>query len=117
MATIKSLLEKAMLRLGSRGGRNSNESVWITVDKSSDKSQQFTAPTDGMYVAMARAVNDTSYIWMDDGSGSIWACRALFTNGSITFSFPVKKGATASIQWVSMTESGLLFVKSIGGCS
>lgn len=117
MATIKSLLEKAMLRLGSRGGRNSNEQVDLTVNQSSDEFQRFTAPADGTYEASATATVDNGFMWMDDGSGNNWSCRALFVNGSLIFSFPVKKGASAGIQWSSMKNRTLTFVKSIGGCS
>lgn len=117
MATIKSLLEKAMLRLGSRGGRNSNEQVALTVDQSSSEFQMFTAPSDGTYEARSVATSDDGYAWLDDGSGNSWSCRALFSGGSISFSFPVKKGTSAGIQWVNMKERSLKFVKSIGGCS
>ena len=115
MATIKSLLEKVMLRLGSRGGRNSNENVDITVNQNSNELQGFTAPTDGTYEAEALAENDNGYMWLDDGSCNRWSCRALFANGSMVFSFPVKKGAVARLQWVGLKNRRLRFVKSIGG--
>ena len=117
MATIKSLLEKAMLRLGSRGGRSSEEYVFITVDQNITDFQPFTAPTDGTYVAQATATSDDGYIWMNDGSGNGWSCRALFNNGALVFSFPIKKGATANIQFVGLKNRSLKFTKSIGGCS
>ena len=118
MATIKSLLEKAMLRLGSRGGRSSGEVVNMTVNQSGSEFQWFTAPTDGTYSVEALATDDNAFVWMSDGSSNSWSCRALFANGSIAFSFPVKKGASAGIQWTeSMTNRALKFVKSIGGSS
>ena len=114
--SIKTLLEKAMLRLGSRGGRNGNESVAITIDQSSVELQRFTAPADGTYEASSVATSDNGFQWMDDGSGNRWACRALFTNGAMSFSFPVKKGAIVYVQWGSaMKDRHLKFVKSIGG--
>ena len=117
MATIKSLLEKAMLRLGSRGGRSSEEYVLITVDQNISDFQPFTAPTDGTYVVQATATSDKGFMWMDDGSGNDWSCRALFENGSLIFSFPIKKGATAHIQFSGLKDRTLKFTKSIGGCS
>ena len=117
MATIKSLLEKAMLRLGSRGGRNSDVQVFITVNQSSEGFQWFTAPTDGTYEADGIATSDVAYMWLDDGSYNNWSCKSLFNNGSMIFSFPVKKGARAGIQWIHIKERHLTFVKSIGGNS
>ena len=113
--SIKTLLEKAMLRLGSRGSRNSGNAVSITVDQASSELQPFYAPADGSFEAGMTATSDMGRMWLDDGSNNRWSARSIGARGSMCFSFPVKKGAKALVLFADGTNRTLRFITSVGG--
>ncbi len=115
MATTKELLEKAMLRLGSRGARCRGEATSFSVDQDSTETQRFVAPEDGYVIAQ--------------GLSSVWSyCRIVLTTSSSLTYMPVSgsgvamacsafvtKGETFSVAYKEVTNRALLFIKSIGG--
>ena len=115
MATTKELLEKAMLRLGSRGSRSDGVSVNFVPDQTTGEFQSFTAPQDGFCEASGVATLDTGMIWMDDRRGCRYAIRALWNGGALSFSFPVRKGDSFMCQFLGISTRTVNFIKSVGG--
>ena len=110
--SVKTLLEKAMLRLGSRGGlRKSNAATHYPLN--GDKATTFTAPTDGE-ITIAGTVatgKDHGYLAVDTG-GAIqiqdrWHyCRVWGR---------VKKGDTLNCRQMNTDATEINFIPTVGG--
>lgn len=116
MASIKQLLETAMLRLGSRGSRDGDKVVSVAVDQSSSDMQSFVAPADGFYKASGKATHDSGALFCDGGGErTFYRVRALWVSAPLTFTWPCKKGSTIRVQYVNIVDRTLSFIKSVGG--
>ena len=116
MATTKELLEKAILRLGSRGSRGSGEdSTSITVDQSSESAQYFVSSADGFVQSTAVPTADSwEYIRLGSTSGGVFQVGT-GGGGICMVTLPVKKGETFRVDFNKMSNRSLTFLKSVGG--
>ena len=116
MATTKELLEKAILRLGSRGSRGGNFStVQFSIDQDSEEDQSLVAPEDGHVLAY--------------GLASAWSFCQIILNGRCGYTIqpsagsgvvsmawiPVSKGETFKVGFTKLTYRTVEFHKSVGG--
>ncbi len=115
MATTKELLEKAMLRLGSRGARGSGSFVSISIDTSSQNLQEFVASADGFIVASGLSDGTIRDIMIDSPSGTVRVITSSSGNFGCTFTLPVAKGQTYRVWFKGLTSQALRFYTSIGG--
>lgn len=115
MATTKELLEKAMLRLGSRGARGSGSFVSISIDTSSQNLQEFVASADGFIVANGLGDGTHRDIKITSSSGIVTATTSSSGGYGCVTTLPVAKGETYSVRFRSMIERTMRFYTSIGG--
>lgn len=114
MATTKTLLEKAMLRLGSRGARgDANSVITLTTPDTTDYTS-FIASADGFVVLTGTTASGTYKDLSVVSSAGRHSTTASQGVGCMT-SIAVNKGESYLIRVRNMTSQTHSFIKSIGG--
>lgn len=129
MASLKSLLQAAMLKVGSASGQASTDVITVVSSFTAEGSfaqGAYIAPSDGILYARAGASTGRGYVQVGNGvSVSTDAEQVMSQSNTDSDSaracIPVKKGRTASYQFIARTGvlkfCVLYFVKSVGGVS
>lgn len=117
MATTKELLEKAMLRLGSRGARGDGViATTYTTDPSEYAFQYFVAAADGFVHASAKANAFQGRCLSFSCQSGVWVFPTYDANSTINGTMPVAKGERFGVAFSIGTSSRYIgFIKSIGG--
>ena len=114
MATTKSLLEKAMLKVGARAGSPNGPSIEYEGTLSNNSgSVAFIAPSDGYVTAYATgsACNHYSNIWC-----RAFSLNSVYGNGEgDANSTVVAKGESVSVSFSKVASYSVKFVYSVGG--
>lgn len=124
MATLKTLLETALLKVGGVGSMPSTDSadfISISTSNPSGGYKTYTAPTDGWLCLLLSVPteNDTK-ARLSSVAGTIDSIGSTVfmdtTDGVTIISIPAKKGTTLKYYWgSSMSTATLRFLKSVGG--
>lgn len=115
--SIKNLLEKSMLRLGSRGGMppRSGGPAGIGVTMKANADISYTAPRDGYLQVWATPSRDTAYI-LFYGQGTISSIsRTAGQNYGMYSSYMMRQGSTVVISSSGVSEATAAFYASVGG--
>lgn len=126
MATIKELIERAMLKIGSASGQASTETIDVvmpSVDVSKSTTGTYIAPCDGILYARAGLASGKNYIGISSGvldkHEEFLSIQANTVDDSARTCLAVKKGRTASYSFIPRTGTlgscYVVFFKSVGG--
>ena len=126
MATIKELIERAMLKIGSASGQASTETIDVvmpSVDVSKNTTGTYIAPCDGILYARAGLASGRNYIGISSGvpdkHEESLGIQANTVDDSVRTCLAVKKGCTTSYSFIPRTGTlgscYVVFFKSVGG--
>lgn len=119
MASLKSLLETTMLKLGSSGSQVKDSAKVEISGLVANAYNYYTAPCDGFLVQdiTSAPTGDESYLWFRQGSWMANSARAIGVGKSQYMYSPVPKGVTCRFQFMGydISKCAAYFLKSVGG--